>query len=113
MTKDDGMWIVIDSLIDPATGTVFSWITSTNKMNLILWHSGKIQFLPGDEIITISEGISRASEHNKYTIYHIIPFKPSLWSILISNLKCPNNNKIFLSCPDTCLIEICCYKSDN
>jgi len=113
MTKDDGMWIVIDSLIDPSTGTVFSWITSTNKMNLILWHSGKIQFLPGDEITTISEGISRASEHNKYTIYHIIPFKPSLWSILISNLKCPKNNKIFSSCPDTCRIEICCYKSDN
>jgi len=107
------MWIVIDSLIDPSTGTVFSWITSTNKMNLVLWHSGDIHFLPGDEITTINEGICRASEYQKHAIYHIMPFTPSLWSILISSLNCPKNNKIFSNCPNTCRIGLCCYKRDN
>jgi len=104
------MWIVVDSLIDPSTGTVFTWTTSTNKMNMIIWHSEEIQLLPGDKITMSTGGFSKISEQTKHTIYHTTPFRPSFWSLLMSNLNCPKNNKKFVYCPISCYIKSCEYK---
>lgn len=104
------MWIVIDCLMEPSTGTVFSWIISANKMHLILWHSGNVQFLPGDKINNIPGRISTTTVHENQQIFHIIAFKPALWSMLIRNLKCPKNNKIFTVCPEICRIAVCSHK---
>lgn len=101
------MWTVMDSLIDPTTGTVFSWITSDHKMSLILWHSGEVNYRPGDVIVSLSGGISTTRQLKTQSVFHIIGFKPTLWSILLSSLKCPKNNKMYVTCPKNCRINYC------
>lgn len=103
------MWIVTDSVIDPTTGTIFSWITSENKMNVIIWHSGGIDFTPGETIVSLCGGISTTKAPGIYTIYHTFTYNPTFWSMLLSNLKCPKNNKIYSTCPKTCRV-ICCSR---
>lgn len=105
-------WIVIDSLVCPQTGTVFSWLSTCRRMKMVILYKGCLYLKPGDEISTAVDGIIVNGHHTAITLYYTAPYNSEVWNLIRDISACPGNKLVKVPlqpCPDKCNINICPY----
>jgi len=103
-------WNVIDSLVCPHSGLVFSCLSGLKKLKLTIWYEGEIFMPPGSTIETYQDGILINDQYLPITVYNVTPYNASLWESLRTKAMCPGNNAgKAISCeyPLSCIIKKC------
>ena len=85
------MWMVLDSLTCPRTGTAFSCIYKRCYPKMFIWYESNISLCPGDKIMPVPAkgGMIVNDEFKKMTVYHATIFRAELWAQLYREVKCP------------------------
>ena len=103
-------WLVIDSLILPRTGTVFSLLTPLYRsMKMIIVYKGNLYLKPGDKV-TPADGkyIVINGRYREITLFNTMTYHPQMWELVKNISTCPGNNLVNVplqACPDVCFIE--------
>lgn len=84
-------WIVIDSLVSPETGTMFSAISSFKNLRLVIWYKSSYLLFPGDIVIPLQNTIEVNNIIQDLHVFKVDIYKLNLWTTLKNNAGCPQN----------------------
>lgn len=109
-------WKVVESVICPHTGLVFTYISGVRNVKLTIWYEGEIFMPPGSNIKTYRDGILINDKFLPITVYNITPYNEKLWESLKSKASCPANttdNPDSCEFPFSCNVKNCPYGLTN
>ncbi|WP_435946362.1 anti-adapter protein IraM [Dryocola sp. BD586] len=92
-------WKVIDSLVSPSTGTVFSCVISARNLKLVLWYEATLFLKAGDELTTSDLGFFINGRKNEIALCNVSAFNAQLWKTMREKSECPGNG---IDHPQTC-----------
>ena len=103
---------VMDSLMCPLTGTVFSGVITNKNLKLIIWYQGETIIQAGDLLSTGGKKLLVNGLHSDITIISVFPFNRENWTLLSKRTGCPANGAFLPSAchrPETCRFARCPY----
>ncbi|WP_253377955.1 anti-adapter protein IraM [unidentified bacterial endosymbiont] len=90
-------WTVIDTLVCPATGIMFTSIVSVKMLKLVIWYKGSVILRPGATVEPFRDSLAVDGKYVQLTIYNITPFNRQVWEMMrgkmSSSLKSGHNPK--------------------
>ncbi|MEL4013010.1 hypothetical protein [Dryocola clanedunensis] len=99
-------WEVVDSIVNPETGMIFSCILTARELKFIIWHKSTRALLPGDQLVTSNLGFFINGKTARLELCNISPFNVTLWSTLFRQSRCPGNAEVK---PDRCEYNGVCH----
>lgn len=103
---------VIDSLMCPLTGTVFSGVITDKNLKLIIWYQGETIIQSGDRLSSAGDKLAVNGVVSDINILTVFPFNQANWSLLSKRTRCPANdvhNPSGDDCPASCRFARCPY----
>lgn len=103
---------VMDSLMCPLTGTVFSGVITNKSLKLIIWYQGEKIVQAGDVLTPTGAGLAVNGVISDIAIITVFPFNRANWTLLSRRTGCPANGaRLPSTCyrPDTCRFARCPY----
>ena len=82
---------VMDSLVCPLTGTVFTGVITNKNLKLIIWYQGDRVVQAGDILSSSKEGLKINDKASDMTIISVFPFNRANWTLLTQRTACPAN----------------------
>lgn len=103
---------VMDSLMCPLTGTIFSCVITQKNLKLIIWYQGETVVHAGDVLTTSGEELLINGVPGNIVIISVFPFNRPNWSLLSARTDCPANGAIkpaFCERSTQCRFKRCPY----
>lgn len=103
---------VMDSLMCPLTGTVFTGVITHKNLKLIIWYQGEKIVQAGDKLTPADKGLKVNGLPSDIAIITVFPFNRANWALLSRRTGCPaNGTRIPSVCsrPETCRFTRCPY----
>ncbi|ARJ43963.1 hypothetical protein B1H58_19180 [Pantoea alhagi] len=103
---------VMDSLMCPLTGTVFSGVITRKNLKLIIWYQGETIVQAGDVLSSTGKELLVNGIASDVKIITVFPFNRANWALLSSRTGCPaNGTRPPSACHrlDTCRFASCPY----
>lgn len=103
---------VMDSLICPLTGTIFSGVITDKNLKLIIWYQGETIIQAGDRLSSSGDTLAVNGRVSDIKILTVFPFNRANWSRLSKRTRCPANNlhkPSSCDCVSTCRFARCPY----
>ena len=85
---------VMDSLICPVTGTVFTGVITHKNLKLIVWYQGSTVVRAGDILSTVGKILTVNGVASDISIITVFPFNGGNWSLFTERTKCPANRAV-------------------
>lgn len=85
---------VMDSIMCPLTGTVFTGVITDKNLKLIIWYQGETIVHSGDILSTVGKGLVVNGEASDIAIITVFPFTPKSWISLSERTGCPANGAV-------------------
>lgn len=102
------VWLVVDTILCPKTGTAFATIRSSGNLRIIVWYSSDTLLSPGDVIYPFKDGIIVNNKKWNAEFYKTQLINRKLWQMLKDKTDCPANRDNLLEvCPER---RQCCFK---
>lgn len=98
-------WKVIDSLVSPSTGTIFSCVISARNLKLVLWYKASLFLKPGDEVTTSNLGVFINGFRHEVSLCNVTAYNAQLWQVMRENFQCPGN---LSQQPGDCSFKLAC-----
>lgn len=103
---------VMDSLMCPLTGTIFSGVITDKNLKLIIWYQGETIIQSGDRLSSAGDKLAVNGVVSDINILTVFPFNRANWSLLSKRTTCPANDVPKPSgydCPAACRFARCPY----
>lgn len=82
---------VMDSLMCPLTGTIFSGVITDKNLKLIIWCQGETIIQSGDRLSSAGDKLAVNGVVSDINVLTVFPFNRANWSLLSKRTRCPAN----------------------
>lgn len=82
---------VMDSLVCPLTGTIFTGVITNRSLKLIIWYQGEKVVQAGDVLTPQQQQIAINGVASDMAIITVFPFNRENWKLLSRRTLCPAN----------------------
>ncbi|QHM70748.1 anti-adapter protein iraM [Mixta intestinalis] len=110
------LYNVMDSLVCPLTGTVFTCAINSENLKLIIWYQGEKVARSGDVLDITENELAINGVTGDIAIITVMPFNRTNWALLSARTGCPANGPVrpVVACPQQqCRFPRCPYELEK